>query len=73
MIQGGKASHFLIITEALCCSDVFTHYGSHFLFVRHGHRFFEQHLYEIGASRLGAFFVIQVLLEYFIAHLVSTS
>ena len=33
---------------------------------------FEQHLNEIGATGLGAFFVVQILLESFIAHLVSS-
>ena len=45
------------------------HYGSHFFFIRHFYLLFEQHLNEIGASGLGAFFVIQVLLEHLIAHL----
>ena len=48
------------------------HYGSHFFFIRHFYRLFEQHLNEIGASGLGAFFVVQILLESFIAHLVSS-
>ena len=33
---------------------------------------FQQNLNEIGASGLGAFFVIQVLLEHFIAHTYSS-
>ena len=48
------------------------HYGSHFFFIRHFYRLFEQHLTELGASGLGTFFVVQILLESFIAHLVSS-
>ena len=36
------------------------HYGSHFFFIRHFYRLFEQHLNEIGTSGLGAFFVVNV-------------
>ncbi len=45
---------------------------SFFFFIRHVYRLFEQHLNEIGATGLGPFFVIQVLLEHLIAHLVSS-
>ena len=38
-------------------------------FLRQGHWLFEQYLNEIGTTELGAFFVVQVLLEHFIAHL----
>ena len=48
------------------------HYGSHFFFIRHFYRLFEQHLNEIGATGLGAFFVVQILPENLIAHLVSS-
>ena len=55
MIQGGKAGHFLIVTEALYRSDVFLHYVRHGFFVRHFYRLFEQHLNKIGAAGSGAF------------------
>ena len=73
MLQGGKARRLFVVAEALHRSDVFLHHSDHSRLVRHGHLFSEQHLDEIGTAGLGAFFVIQVLLEHLIAHLVSTS
>ena len=73
MIQGGKADHLFITAETLYSANVLFHHSGHLILVRHVHRLFEQHLNEIGTARLGAFFVIQVLLEHLIAHLVSTS
>ena len=68
MLQRGKARCFFIMAETLYRSDVFFHHGGHAVLVRHGHRLFEQHLNEIGSAGLGAFFIVQVLLEYFVAH-----
>ena len=73
MLQGGKARRLFVVAEALHRSDVFLHHSDHSRLVRHGHLFSEQHLNEIGTAGLEAFFVIQVLLEHLIAHLVSTS
>ena len=73
MIQGGKAGHLFITAETLYSADVLFHHSGHFILVRHVNRLFEQYLNKIGAAGLGAFFVVQVLLEHFIAHLVSSS
>ena len=72
MVQGGKARHFLIVTETLHSADVFFHNGGHAFLVRHGYWLFEQHLNEVRSPGLGAFFVVQVLLEHLIAHLLSS-
>ena len=72
MIQGGIAGHLFVAAETLYSADVLFHHSGHFILVRHIRRLFEQHLNEIRAAGLGAFFVIQVLLEHFIAHLVSS-
>jgi len=68
MIQGGKTGHLFITAETLYSANVLFHYSGHFVLVRHVHRLFAQHLNEIGATGLGAFFVIQVLPENLIAH-----
>ena len=68
MLHRGNAGHLFIVAEALHRTNMLFHHGGHGRFVRHGHRLFEQQLNEIGASGLGAFFVIQVLLENLIAH-----
>ena len=72
MTQGGKAGHLFITAETLYGTDVLFHHSGHLILVRHIHRLFEQHLNEIGAAGLGAFFVIQVLLEHLIAHSISS-
>ena len=72
MTQGGKAGHLFITAETLYGADVLFHHSGHLILVRHIHRLFEQHLNEIGAAGLGAFFVIQVLLEHLIAHSISS-
>ena len=72
MIQGSKTGHLFITAETLYSADVLFHHSGHFILVRHVHRLFEQHLNEIGTSGLWAFFVIQVLLEHFVAHLISS-
>lgn len=68
MLQCGKARRLFIVAEALHRPNMLFHHVGHGRFVRHGYWFFEQHLNEIWASGLGAFFVIQVLLEHLIAH-----
>ena len=45
---GGRA-------ETLYSADVLFHHSGHLILVRHVHRLFEQHLNEIGTTRLGAF------------------
>ena len=68
MLQCGKARRLFIVAEALHRPDMLFHHVGHGCFIRHRHRFFEQHLNEIGTAGGDAFFIIQVLLEHLIAH-----
>ena len=63
----------LIITaETLYSADVLFHHSGYLILVRHVHRLFEQHLNELGAAGLGAFFIIQVLPKNLVAHQLSS-